>query len=124
MIYIVELKGKKYRVEVDDSQVTLRGLAENDPNTTSLSTDLKSQDTLEPESDTCLYVRAPMYGVIMKIEKTKGATVKKGDLLFILEAMKMENEIIAPENGKIKEILVTPGENAQKNAVMAVIETK
>lgn len=124
MIYIVELKGKKYRVEVDDSQVTLLGLAEDDLNTTSLSTDLKSQDTLEPESDTCLYVRAPMYGVIMKIEKTKGATVKKGDLLFILEAMKMENEIIAPENGKIKEILVTPGENAQKNAVMAVIETK
>jgi glutaconyl-CoA/methylmalonyl-CoA decarboxylase subunit gamma len=124
MIYVVELKGKKYRVEVDDSKVTLLGLAEDDPNTTSLSTDLKSQDTLEPESDTCLYVRAPMYGVIMRVEKNKGATVKKGDVLFILEAMKMENEIIAPENGTIKNILVSPGENVQKNATMAVIEKR
>jgi biotin carboxyl carrier protein len=36
----------------------------------------------------------------------------------------MENEIVAPENGKIKDILVSPGENVQKNAVLMVIEKK
>ncbi len=123
MIYVIELNGKKYRVDVDDKQVTLLETVQEefDPQK---SLDDQKIDHLQQEDENHLHIKAPMYGVIMKIEKTKGSSVRKGDLLFILEAMKMENEIVAPENGKIKDILVSPGENVQKNAVLLVIEKK
>lgn len=49
-------------------------------------------------------VAAPMPGTIIRIEKTEGATVKAGELVLILEAMKMENEIVAPSNGIITKL--------------------
>jgi biotin carboxyl carrier protein len=123
MIYVIELNGKKYRVDVDDKQVTLLETVQEQFDPQQPLADQK-MDQLEKEDENHLHIKAPLYGVIMKIEKTKGAFVKKGDLLFILEAMKMENEIVAPENGKITDILVSPGENVQKNSVLLVMETK
>jgi len=49
-------------------------------------------------------VVAPMPGTVLKIEKRKGDSVKAGELVLILEAMKMENEIIAPVDGIITEM--------------------
>ena len=46
-------------------------------------------------------VKAPMPGTVLKIEKGEGELVKMGDLILILEAMKMENEIVAPIDGRI-----------------------
>jgi glutaconyl-CoA/methylmalonyl-CoA decarboxylase subunit gamma len=123
MIYVIELNGKKYRVDVDDKQVTLLETVQEEFDPQQPLADQKI-DHLQQEDENHFHIKAPMYGVIMKIEKTKGSSVKKGDLLFILEAMKMENEIVAPENGKIKDILVSPGENVQKNAVLLVIEKR
>ncbi len=54
--------------------------------------------------------RAPMPGKIMKIFKTAGDLVKRGDPLIIMEAMKMEHTIKAGRDGKIKEILCAPGD--------------
>ena len=44
---------------------------------------------------------APMPGTVIRIEKSEGELVKAGDLVLILEAMKMENEILAPKDGTI-----------------------
>lgn len=49
-------------------------------------------------------VKAPMPGKVIRIEKIEGADVKKGDLVLILEAMKMENEILAPFDGTINKM--------------------
>ena len=46
-------------------------------------------------------VNAPMPGTVLKMNVASGATVKKGDILCVLEAMKMENEITAPDNGTV-----------------------
>ncbi|MDO5713254.1 MAG: biotin/lipoyl-containing protein [Tissierellia bacterium] len=54
-------------------------------------------------------VTAPMPGTINDIKVTEGQDVKKGDVLLILEAMKMENEIKAPADGKVTSIPVTKG---------------
>ena len=54
-------------------------------------------------------VTAPMPGNILSVKVTNGQTVKKGDLLMVLEAMKMENEIMAPCAGKIGSMSVQKG---------------
>lgn len=50
-------------------------------------------------------INAPMPGTILKVNVSVGADVKKGDILCILEAMKMENEILAPQDGKVATVV-------------------
>jgi len=64
---------------------------------------------------------APMPGTIVKVVATKGATVKQGDVLFVLEAMKMENEIMSPTDGTVVEINVTQGAAVNTGDILAVI---
>lgn len=52
-------------------------------------------------------INAPMPGTILKVNVSVGADVKKGDILCILEAMKMENEILAPQDGKVATVIAS-----------------
>ena len=67
-------------------------------------------------------VRAPMQGTVVKTAVSVGDSVKAGDLLLVLEAMKMENHISAPRDGTIGELHVSPGENVETGAPLIVIE--
>lgn len=62
--------------------------------------------------------KAPMPGLILAIKVNIGDTVQKGDALFILEAMKMENVLTALHDGTVKSIEVTQGSAVEKNAVL------
>lgn len=64
---------------------------------------------------------APMPGKILAVKANVGDSVKKGDVLFILEAMKMENEIGAPSDGTIASINVAVGDNVEAGAVLATL---
>ena len=66
-------------------------------------------------------VKAPMPGMIIKYEKNVGDTVKKGDVVVVLEAMKMENALPAPADGKITAINFGSGDSVPKDAVLAEI---
>ena len=66
-------------------------------------------------------VTAPMPGNILKVNVTAGQAVKEGDLLVILEAMKMENEIFAPCAGTVRQVLVQKGATVDTGAPMVVI---
>ena len=66
-------------------------------------------------------VSAPMPGTILDVRVSNGQTVKKGDILFILEAMKMENEIMAPCNGTIASVSVSKGAAVDSGALLCVI---
>lgn len=65
-------------------------------------------------------VESPMPGTILAVNVESGASVKKGDVLFILEAMKMENEIMAPCDGKVS-VAVTKGTAVETGATLATI---
>ena len=66
-------------------------------------------------------MNAPMPGTILKVNVTVGQTVKAGDVLCVLEAMKMENEIKAPHDGKIAQVLATKGANVDTGAALVVL---
>lgn len=68
------------------------------------------------------HIQASLPGTIMNIEVTVGQKVDKGDLLLILEAMKMENEVISDISGHVKEILVEKGATVLAGAQLVVIE--
>ncbi len=66
-------------------------------------------------------VKAPMPGTILNVNVQVGQAVKKGDILCILEAMKMENEILSPADGKVAQIMVSKGSTVNPQDVLAVI---
>lgn len=66
-------------------------------------------------------VTAPMPGTILDIKVKAGDTVKAGDAVLILEAMKMENDIVAPCDGKIESILVKKGDSVNSNDILVSI---
>ena len=66
-------------------------------------------------------VKAPMPGNIIKVNAKVGASVKKGDVLIVLEAMKMENDICAPEDGTVASIEVAQGATVETDAVLVTL---
>lgn len=66
-------------------------------------------------------VKSPMPGNILRIEVAQGQQVKEGDVIMILEAMKMENEIVATKSGTIAQIAVSKGAVVETGTVLAVI---
>ena len=66
-------------------------------------------------------VVAPMPGNILAVNVQNGAAVKKGDVLMVLEAMKMENEIMSPCDGTIASVNVQKGSAVETGAVLCVI---
>ena len=66
-------------------------------------------------------VNAPMPGNILKVNVNVGDKVKAGAVLVVLEAMKMENEIMAPKDGTVAQIAVSKGATVDTGALLAVI---
>ncbi len=66
-------------------------------------------------------IQAPMPGKILSVNVTVGQAVKKGDILAILEAMKMANEIMAPIDGTVKELDCSVGQAVSTGDVLAVL---
>ena len=66
-------------------------------------------------------VNAPMPGTILKVNVTAGQAVKAGTVLVVLEAMKMENEIMAPKDGTVTQVVVSKGSSVDTGAPLVVI---
>ena len=66
-------------------------------------------------------VNSPMPGKILSVKTSVGQAVKKGEVLMILEAMKMENEVVAPEDGTVASIDVAAGDSVEAGVVLATL---
>ena len=103
--YRVRVDGREYNVEVEgERKITGRREAQKAPT--------------EKEKMVC----APMPARVVKINCRAGEGVKKGDLLMIIEAMKMENEILSPTDGVVKEVCVVEEANVSNEERLVVFE--
>ena len=110
MKYQVSLNGKQFEVEVEKGSVSAvpTGAA---PAPAPAAAAPAGGET----------VAAPMPGTILDIRCTAGQAVKSGDVLFILEAMKMENEICAPHDGTVGTVCVQKGASVQTGAALCTM---
>jgi len=68
-----------------------------------------------------MQVKSPLPGSVIKVLVTEGQAVKRGDTLLTLESMKMENAIMAEQDGTVKQIAVTPGQNVMQDDLLVVL---
>lgn len=101
--YHIKLNGKVYEVEIEE--VKQGTVVKQQVTNTAASRDTSKTSGAGEK------VSAPMPGTILNVLVKEGETVKKGQVLVILEAMKMENEIVAPVDGQIVSVSVEKGQN-------------
>lgn len=122
MKYVVNLNGKNYEVEVNETEAVVVGVtaAQAAPAIVAApaAAPAPAAQAVSAEGTT---IPSPMPGSILNVNVTVGQAVKAGDVLMILEAMKMENDISAPCDGTVKQILVTKGSTVNTDDILIVI---
>lgn len=132
MKYKVTLKGRTYEVEVEAGEAILldeyEAIAPSAPAAAPAADPAAAPAAAAPAPAAAPVVtgagepvNAPMPGNILKVNVTSGQAVKAGDVLCVLEAMKMENEIMAPKDGTVTQVLVSKGANVDTGAPLVVI---
>ncbi len=114
-VYKIKVGEKVYEVEVE-SVTEVNGTI-SIPNTAP-----KSEPVAQSIQTTGgIEVEAPMQGLVVSIDVNLGDMVKAGDTLLVLEAMKMENPIVAPADGKVTSIMVKKGDTVDGGTIIATI---
>ena len=119
----VEVNGTKYQVEIEKKIQTSK-TPRLVRSVVSPSTDIvkSSQKTSSPsESKGVGFIKSPLPGVILNVHVKEGDTVKIGDKLITLEAMKMENNVNADKEGKIISVKVKPGDSVLEGELLVEI---
>ncbi len=119
--YIVTVSGKKYEVEVEEvgaSEASVEKVVEVKVS----NEDVKKEAAISKPSAGRTTIKAPMPGTILDVRISKGQNIKKGDVMFILEAMKMENEIMAGEDGTVVDVVILKGTSVNTDDVLAVLD--
>ena len=112
---------KKYRVTVNGSLYEIE-VEEMDASAVSAAPAAKAAPAPVAAAPAAgAQIKAPMPGNILDVKVTAGQSVKKGDVLVILEAMKMENEIQAPCDGKVTSVNVRKGDTVETQALLCTI---
>lgn len=134
--FLIRVNGNQYEVEVEEikgesstPQVVPQVVAQPSPQPTVQAAQPAPQPAESKEEAKEVVVQAgqeaveaPMPGTILRIEVKEGEEVKEGQILAILEAMKMENEILAPRAGRVKSILTSEGASVNTGDKLIVLE--
>lgn len=102
----VILRGQRYSVKVEDEREKRLRLA-------------AGESSLSQEN---VPIQAPMPGLVIEIPVQEGDRVKEGDVLLILESMKMQNELTAPRDGTVASILVSNTQNVDRNQTLVILD--
>lgn len=133
--YKITVNGKLYDVSVEEVGEILGDVQASKTISTFVNTDNantnnnnnkekqisnKPQDSI-PIDENAISIKAPMPGTILSFNVSVGDTVSEGQVLAILEAMKMENELVSPASGKVKSIHVEKGSSVVENQIILQI---
>ena len=128
MKYKVTLNGRTYEVEVEAGKAMLLSEYEAVAPAAPVAAPAAAPAAAAPAAPAAPVVtgageavNAPMPGNILKVNVKAGDAVKSGTVLVVLEAMKMENEIMAPKDGTVTQVLVSKGSTVDTGAALVVI---
>ena len=128
MKYKVTLNGRTYEVEVEAGKAMLTDEYEAfapAPAAPAAAAPAASAASPAPAAPAVAAigdpVNSPMPGTILRVEVTEGTAVKEGQLLVVLEAMKMENEILAPRNGTVSQVVVQKGSHVETGSPLIIL---
>ena len=124
MKYVVTLNGKNYEVEVTECDAVLLNVTDAAPVAAPVPAAAPAVTAAPAPAAVAgdgTKVPSPMPGTILSVNVSVGQTVKTGDVLLVLEAMKMENDIVAPCDGTIKQLLVSKGSTVNTDDVLVVM---
>ena len=128
MKYKVTLNGRTYEVEVEAGKAMLLSEYEAIAPAPAAAAPAAAPVAAAPAAPAAPVVtgageavNAPMPGNILKVNVKAGDVVKSGTVLVVLEAMKMENEIMAPKDGTVTQVLVSKGSTVDTGAPLVVI---
>ncbi len=126
-VYILQLNNNFYNVSVEsirNGSISLLVKGNRFESIIRTSLQEKASQLLQQSgvSHKRVEVKAPMPGMILKINKKAGESIVKGETILILEAMKMENDLHAPKTGLIKDIFIKEGTAVEKGTVLFSIE--
>ena len=128
MKYVVTLKDRVYEVEVEQGEAMIldeyeiKAPAAPAPAATAAAVPVAAAPAAAPAAAADgTPVTAPLPGNVLSVKVSQGATAKEGDVLLVIEAMKMENEVAAPCDGTVKQILVSQGQMVATGDTLIVI---
>ena len=121
----VTVNGIEYSVQVeelDGENLDIENIKAEGESKVKTNSELKKEAKTSSSASDADSVKSPMPGTILSVNVTKGDKVNKGQVLLVLEAMKMENEIISPKDGVVESVNVNKGENVESGALLVVIK--
>lgn len=111
-IYKVKVNGKVYEVELESVSEQAGSIAAAPTAAPAAAPAASGEGTA---------LKAPMQGTILDVKVAAGDQVKKGQVVAILEAMKLENEIVASQDGVVKQVLVSKGQTVNNQQPLLII---
>ncbi len=121
--YLITVKGISYEVDVEEIKGTTDNKRAEAPEVKPVAPASEAKPAAPPKPSAAVpggksNVASPMPGTILKVNVKPGDSVKKGDVIMILEAMKMENEIMAPDDGVVASVTVSEGASVSTGDVL------
>ena len=121
-VYKVKVNGKVYEVELESVSENDAKIAQSEAKEVKEEVAPAAKPAQAPvASGEGVEVKAPMQGTINRVDVQNGSQVKKGQVLCILEAMKLENEIVSPADGVITQVNISKGQNVNNQELLFVI---
>ena len=120
--YTITVNGNVYDVTVEEKGGVAAPVAQAAATPAPQAPVAQAPKAAAPAGGGSVQINSPMPGKILSVKASAGQAVKKGDVILLLEAMKMENEVVAPQDGTVASINVASGDMVEAGDVLATMD--